>query len=535
MQRSSAESPPLPAASPAQAQRIAEQLGQRRRALASHSPEIFATTYLTSACSKPFSRMHMEIFTNLKRMSVDRGEYYAIAAPRGNAKSTVVTLAYVLWGMVYQLEPLTIIISNTAEQAGKLVGHIKRELEENSLLRMDFPELVARSSKRAPWRSNQFRLPNQTTVMGFGAGQNLRGTRADNQRPGLIVIDDLEDKNAVVEQDQRDKLSDWVNSTVLRAGHTETNVVAVGTVLHEGSFLARLLDPSKSAGWTAKRYQSVETFADRQDLWRQWELIYTGKVQFKGWTPVKAAEAYFRQHREEMLKGAKVLWPAWESYYDLMVTRERVGRTAFAAEMQNCPVPPGKCLFAEVPLRYWDSKHRDIDALRMAKGPNPGSFFLACDPSMGRPDSDFAALVMVFRPYDSRKRYVIAADILRCHPSGLVPRILAMCDPYPHVTVGVEATGFQQLMIDDLRRQAHNQRQSITIKAIKNTGNKVVRINALEAVIARGELIFDSRHADLLNQLREFPTLKHDDGPDALEMVTTLSDFKGPGLWRMQT
>ena len=52
-----------------------------RRALASHSPEIFATTYLTSACSKPFSRMHREIFTNLKRMSVDRGEYYSRLRP----------------------------------------------------------------------------------------------------------------------------------------------------------------------------------------------------------------------------------------------------------------------------------------------------------------------------------------------------------------------------------------------------------------------------------------------------------------------
>ena len=31
-----------------------------------------------------------------------------------------------------------------------------------------------------------------------------------------------------------------------------------------------------------------------------------------------------------------------------------------------------------------------------------------------------------------------------------------------------------------MRRQANNQRQSITVKAIKNTGNKVIRINALD-------------------------------------------------------
>src|SRR5262249_53785448 len=57
------------------------------------------------------------------------------------------------------------------------------------------------------------------------------------------------------------------------------------------------------------------------------------------------ARAFFEAHEDAMLKGAEVLWPERESYYDLMVMRLVEGETAFQLEKQNNPVRTDQHLF----------------------------------------------------------------------------------------------------------------------------------------------------------------------------------------------
>ena len=65
--------------------------------MAARSPLIFAEIYLKNNCHAEFSRMHTELFELLQEMTHKRKARVAIAAPRGHAKSTIVSLAYVLW------------------------------------------------------------------------------------------------------------------------------------------------------------------------------------------------------------------------------------------------------------------------------------------------------------------------------------------------------------------------------------------------------------------------------------------------------
>jgi hypothetical protein len=125
--------------------------------------------------------------------------------------------------------------------------------------------------------------------MSYAAGQNLRGVRHGKDRPTLIVADDLEDKLQVASEEQRSKLADWFNSTLLKAGTPETNVIVVGTVFHHDSLLSNLLDPAKSPGWKAMRYQAVETFSDRADLWERWGAIMRSQCMHENETGTDAA------------------------------------------------------------------------------------------------------------------------------------------------------------------------------------------------------------------------------------------------------
>ncbi|GAF74018.1 unnamed protein product, partial [marine sediment metagenome] len=115
-------------------------LRHQRRTLGGLSPQAFAKIYLSHHCQLPFSRMHKEVFATLAELFDKRQGRLAIAAPRGHAKSTIVSLAFVLWCVLYGKEKLVFLVSATREQVILLLKDVKSELQNNSLLLEDFPE-----------------------------------------------------------------------------------------------------------------------------------------------------------------------------------------------------------------------------------------------------------------------------------------------------------------------------------------------------------------------------------------------------------
>src|SRR5690554_6920684 len=96
---------------------MAKRIGDERRSMASRSPRLFARIYLQEHCLKPFSPMHGQLFEDLDRIIHTRNGRLAVAAPRGHAKSTIVSLAFVLWCILYKKEQLILIVSATRDQA----------------------------------------------------------------------------------------------------------------------------------------------------------------------------------------------------------------------------------------------------------------------------------------------------------------------------------------------------------------------------------------------------------------------------------
>ncbi len=77
-----------------------------------------------------------------------------------SAKSTVVSLIYVLWCICHARARFIVLISDTAEKACEFLDHIKYELVENALLVEDYPEVcekgvAIRNACLAVWRRVQ--------------------------------------------------------------------------------------------------------------------------------------------------------------------------------------------------------------------------------------------------------------------------------------------------------------------------------------------------------------------------------------------
>jgi len=495
-----------------------------RREASKASLRAFAQLYFEEQLRKPNSKLHEDLYGSLE--SLEKGARLAIAAPRNSAKSTVVSLIYVLWCICHARARFIVLISDTAEKACEFLDHIKYELVENALLVEDYPE-VCEKGGRYPlmrWRADEISTFNKIKVSALGYGQNIRGKRNRDARPDLIILDDVESPENTNTPESRKKLSDWFYKSILKAGNLDTRVLVVGTIQHYDSLLAKLTDTVKNPFWQGRVYRSVISWATHQDLWQSWSEILHKHQDHKGATGPEAAERFFQSHKKQMLKGTKVLWPEEEDYHRLMLMREAEGRASFDSEKQNEPVNPQDCFFLEEDFRFWDD-HWATEKDLIASIGTTLLYYGACDPSLGKQGrhADDSAIITIVRDTKSGAMFVLDADIARRKPDRIIDDVVEYGRMRKYTQFGFEANQFQSFLADEIQRRSQQAGVYLNIEKITHTTDKIGRIQSLQPLIRSGTLQLCRRHQALIEQLRLFPKASHDDGPDTLEMACMIA------------
>ncbi len=459
---------------------------------------------------RPASNMHRWLARKLDAMRGTRGVKLNLLGPRGGAKSTIGTLAFPLREALEGKEAYIWIVSDTKHQACTHLENIKTELLENPLLAEDYFQAAGRGRV---WRNNTIVLKNGATIEAFGAGQRIRGRRRRENRPTLIICDDLQNDGHILSALQRQHSRDWFQGMLMKAGTTRTNVVNLATALHREALAMQL---HETPGWTSRIFKAVARWPENMALWQEWEAIYMGLSN-----PHYQSDArkFYEQNREAMDEGAVVLWPEEEDLYALMCMRAEGGRTAFEREKQNSPVNPDLC---EWPESYFDQSiwFDDWPAQLAVKT-------LALDPSKGGDArrGDFSALVML--GVDRQGLVYVEADLKRRPTPQIVADGTELFRLFRPDIFGVEANQFQDLLAGEF--EAEFRRQGILGARpwpLENQTNKLVRIRRLGPYLSSRRLRFKSDSPGtrlLVDQLREFPIGDHDDGPDAAEMALRLA------------
>jgi len=83
---------------------------------------------------KPIPKFHEEMW----ELCCSDNPKVALAAPREHAKSTAITLAYILTMMLTRKKSFCLLVSDTESQASGFLVSIKAELEGNEALRAKF-------------------------------------------------------------------------------------------------------------------------------------------------------------------------------------------------------------------------------------------------------------------------------------------------------------------------------------------------------------------------------------------------------------
>ena len=484
--------------------------------------EFFGRAYFPHYFSKPSPEFHRELdaiwqqgvlkgrypltAADTKMISRLPGTRRAVAAPRGHAKSTNLTFKGTMHSTLYGYKHYPIIISDSSEQAEGFLDNIRVEFEENTAILEDFGVLAG-----SVWRSNVLLTKTNIKIEAIGSGKKIRGRKHRNWRPDLIILDDVENDENVRTPEQRKKLKDWFDKAVSKCGDDYTDIIYIGTLLHYDSLLAKTLT---NPAYRSIKYKAVIQFSQADDLWQQWETIFT---DLSNDDRESEALAFFQAHKTAMLEGTQVLWEEKLSYYDLMVMRVSEGEASFNSEEQNEPINPDDCLFMEEWFDYYNEAEVNF-------GDPAFDFFGFIDPSLGKTKrSDFSAIVTLAKHKGSGYMYVVDADIERRHPDRIIADVLAKerwlraSFGHGYRKLGAETNQFQWFLKEELAKASAKAGLYLPIEEVQQTSDKVMRVQTLQPDVKNKYIKFNRRHKRLLEQLTQFPMGAHDDGPDALE------------------
>jgi hypothetical protein len=184
-------------------------------------------------------------------------------APRDHGKTFFFDFAYPLWQAARLRNGIGYIFSATQDQAIRILGDIKVEIENNPKLQHLMPDMSVGKGRK--WSSTAIQLANGHRIYARGFGTKVRGAH-----PHWIVVDDaLNDETAyseVVRKKQVEYFYTAISNMIVPGGQ----IIVVGTPFHQADLYA---DLSENTEYEFRRYQALQGPEERP----LWEARYSKK------------------------------------------------------------------------------------------------------------------------------------------------------------------------------------------------------------------------------------------------------------------
>ena len=139
----------------------------------------------------------------------------ALGLPRGFGKTTLMKI-YILYCILFTKKKFILVISSTATLAENILADVIDMLEEPNIKKVfgDWKlgiEKDTQSIKKFGFRGRNIILA------GLGAGTSLRGLNLKNERPDVMIFEDIQTRECADSQIQSDALLRWMVGTAMKA------------------------------------------------------------------------------------------------------------------------------------------------------------------------------------------------------------------------------------------------------------------------------------------------------------------------------
>lgn len=400
--------------------------------------------YATSAIPD----FHHELYDAFA-ISLFYNENIARAAPRGSAKSTVVGVVLLSWIGIYRLRRFVIYLSNTSTQAEGLLSALQSEFETNERLIWLYGDLRSKY-----WNKHDFVTTTGVRFVAKGQGVRIRGLRHNENRPDLLLFDDLENDDEVANPLQREKLKKWFLSAAMSGIDPEGGIAwFIGTILHPDSLLKNIID--------------------QKPPFQDWNVGLYRAIQDDGTS----------------------FWPSRFPMYWLKQKRAELGTFIFNQEYQNEPIVDGTRLCPPSYIRPIDTS---VIMPMEGRATN-----IAVDPAISKAETadktgivgGYCWMTPAGEIQKIRITYAMAKRMTLIETANELNSLDSLMQPQQ---IGVENVAYQQGLVEVL------QKYNLPAKPIKADGDKVRRFNRVSPYFEQGLIEIDPKLSELINQLLNF-------------------------------
>lgn len=171
-----------------------------------------------------------------------------VLAPRDHSKTYFFDFGYPIWQAVKTPGSSGFIFSATQDQAARILGDIKQELETNPRLQYLVPD-TSMGGKGKKWSSTVIHLNNGHRIYARGFGTRVRGAH-----PRWIIVDDALNDETAYSEVVRKKQIDYFYTAVSNMCVPGGQIIVVGTPFSSGDLYA---DLSTNEEYAFRRYQAL--------------------------------------------------------------------------------------------------------------------------------------------------------------------------------------------------------------------------------------------------------------------------------------
>lgn len=429
--------------------------------------------YLKNFCKSEFSRFQRRA---LSRMIKNKRWFQILMWSRELAKSTFTMMVVLYIAIVLKEFKNVLLVSNSQENAVRLLAPYKLVLENNPRLISDYGAFA----KPGSWTDSEFTTLSGIAFRALGAGQSPRGTRNESFRVDCILIDDIDtDEECRNPRRVMDKFK-WIQEALIPTVSVSGNY----RIIICGNKIAKICTVSLA-----------EKLADHVD-----------QVNIRD-------------------KDGKSSWPEKNSEEDIDRILSYLTYSSAQKEYYNNPISEGTVF-----------KEMTYGTMR----PLSDYKFLVCytDPSFkDTSKNDFKATVLVGKYKDEFhviKAYVeqtSTANMIRWHYD-----IASLVNDRIPVYYYMEANFIQDTLLQEFHKMGISEGKVIPVKGDnRKKADKFARIESLlEPLNNLGKLILNDKEASNPHMQRldemflalEPGSKAHDDAPDAVEGAVWIINSK---------
>ena len=377
-------------------------------------------------------------------MAFEKGErdLVMVNMPPEHAKTTSITINYVVYRICMDPNIRVILVSKTAEMAKKMLYAIKTRLTHPRYEAMieAYAPLGGFDKDSEAWNQTMIYVSDNArdsgekdpTVQALGIRGHIYGARAD-----LIILDDTVD---LTNAHEFEKQIDWLQSEVISRISASGSMLVVGTRLASKDLYRELRDehryPDEDSPWSYLSMPAVLEFNDKE---KDWVTLWPRSNQPEPGSKIETQEAdaegfYAKWDGPRLSKKRRRVSPrAWAMVYQ----QQQVSEDAIFSPDAIKAAINGNRMAGPIPKGMVGQRINGMDGLIIVAGLDPAT-------------SGHTSAVVIGLDIQTQKRYLL--DVY--NKAGITPE--AMRDMIKDLTMKyrisewrIERNGFQGFLVHD--------------------------------------------------------------------------------------